>query len=325
MKFWFRCAAIALSLCCGGGAAYADSAPAKPIVIGGGVPFGYYFGLAGVLCQTVNRRAEDRHVCVNVPNGDSARNLTDINDGNLDFAFVQSDWLLHAVEGRSRFRAAGANDELRSVVSVPAEALTILTRRELGAKVITHLAGRRVGYSLPTNYPYLLMKPLLAEARIDLEASEDSTSEASDPAEQICADKIDVYVTVERHPSGRIESLIARCRLDMISVDPGMIARVVEQRPELTRVSVRGGRYPGVPNGVETLGLQAVLATQSSTPDQTVTRLLEAIFDDGADTESTPMMKRLRGSFRDGIGRSVRIAPLHRAAAAYYKSKGWMP
>ena len=90
--------------------------------------------------------------CVNVAGGSSALNLEKIDDGSFDFAVTQSDWLHYAVQGSSRYRSARPNEELRSIVSLPPEALMIRARRDIDAKLLTHLVGRRVGYDKLNSY-----------------------------------------------------------------------------------------------------------------------------------------------------------------------------
>ncbi|MEL0020505.1 MAG: TAXI family TRAP transporter solute-binding subunit, partial [Rickettsiales bacterium] len=138
--------AVVIGVSFAGGARANETTLPTPMIVGGGTPFGYYFGLAGSICAAVNRTTDTGIRCLTVSNDGSAQNIADVDSGKIDFAIVQSDWLYHAANGTSRYRSTGANDELRSVVAVPSEALTILARRSIGAKILTHLGGRRIGY-----------------------------------------------------------------------------------------------------------------------------------------------------------------------------------
>lgn len=291
----------------------------ETIVIAGGAPFGYFYGLAGAICQSVNKEAPDGLNCFTVANGDSARNLAGLSDGSIDFAIVQSDWLHHAYKGTSRYRAEGPNTELRSLAAVPVEALTILARREIGAKVFTHLSHRRVGYASTNGYAGLLMRAVAASAKVELNEVEGISAETGDAAAQICDGKIDVYVTVERHPSGRSDSLMARCNLNLISIDLSNVAKVVKTRPALARQDIKAGTYLGETSAVSTVGLQAILVTQSSTTDERVSKLLAAMFPDTDKASAIPAVAPVPSE--ESLERLEKIAPLHRKAVTFYQSK----
>lgn len=295
----------------------------RPIVVAGGTPFGYYFGLAGAICQAVNEASPNAVRCLNVAGGSSALNLEKINDGSFDFAVVQSDWLHHAVRGSSRYRSAGPNEELRSIVSVPAEALTILARRSIGAKVLTHLAGRRIGYDEANRYAYLLMQIAIGAAQIKIDSRPAGEGQERDAEAQICAGEIDALVTVERHPSGHVESLMGRCNLDPISIAPATIAKAIEERPELVTHQISLDSRQDENSVITTFGLSATIVTQSSTSDDHVGILLDAIF--GVDQKRWRRIAVTTLSLRDQISVAAGLAPLHRRAKAHFGVKGWLP
>ena len=295
----------------------------RPIVIAGGTPFGYYFGLAGAICQAVNAGLPNAVRCVNVAGGSSALNLEKINDGSFDFAVVQSDWLHHAVQGSSRYRSTGPNEELRSIVSVPAEALTILARRDISAKVLTHLAGRQVGYDGSNRYAYLLMQIAIGAARIDIASRPASEGQEKAAEAQICAGEIDVLVSVERHPSGHVESLMGRCDLNLVSIAPATIKKAIEKRPELVAHQLSLTSPQNNNPAITTFGLSATIVTQSSTSDDDVAMLLEAIL--GADLKKWRHIAVTALPLRNQISVAVGLAPLHRRAKVYFGAKGWLP
>ncbi len=300
--------------------AYASDAGAKPVVIGGGTPFGFYFGLSGALCEAFNNSGVEGPRCLNFAAGGSSRNLKELDEGSLDFAVVQSDWLRHAAEGTSRYRAAGPNDAYRTIVSLPAESLTILARRDIGAKVLTHLAGRRVGFDPVNPYAYNLMQNAVDAARIDIDAvlrGGDNGSAAS----QVCTGEVDVFVTVERHPSTRVADMISRCDLELVALDNTTIEKAIGERPELIAHSIESGRGSAKKRRISTLGLAAVLVTSSDTSASVVTRLLEAVFNSVGETGSAKLP--LSGITADDVSDAARIAPLHEQAAVFFKRRGW--
>ena len=85
------------------------------------------------------------------PGGDpgSLYNLTSLRDGQLDFALTQSDWQKAAYEGSRFFASAGPMSDLRAVMSLYPEAITILARSGSGIVQVNDLIGKRVDVGPP--------------------------------------------------------------------------------------------------------------------------------------------------------------------------------
>tara|TARA_B100000676_G_C18001809_1_gene801307 strand:+ start:157 stop:1128 length:972 start_codon:yes stop_codon:yes gene_type:complete len=314
-----RAILFACALIFAGPAASQEDAP-KQFVVGGGTPFGYYFGLAGAVCAALNGRNDAKFRCLNVANGDSATNLREVDEGLIDFAFVQSDWLYRASRGKGRYRSAGPNNELRSILSVPAEMLTILAHPNAGAKAITQLAGRRIGYNAPNSYSYLLMRAAVEAARIDVLDSAPELEANANISSQICRGRIDAMVTVERHPSASLAGLIGQCGLTLVSLDQPVINQALTERPDLTPFRIKTGSYPGIETDIDTFGLMAVLVTQSSASVPLIEAVMKALFERGSNEASAPLFK---APSSDELKRTEDVAPLHSAAEAYFRQMGW--
>ena len=292
----------------------------KRFIVGGGTPFGYHFGLAGAVCAAVNNNKKLGFECLNLANGDSANNLRDLDEGVIEFAFVQSDWLYRAARGKGRFRSMRRSDELRSLVSVPAEILTILAHPNAAVKIFTQLMGRRVGYSQPNNYSYLLMQAAVDAARINVLDATPQIDAKLEISAQICDGGIDAMVTVERHPSGALGALVERCDLTFVSVEPPIIERILRDRPDLMPYRIKAGFYPALASQIQTFGLMAVLVTRSSISDEMVKSLLGAMFEEEGRSKFIPRFPAL---ILEDIQRTEGVAPLHPAAESYFKDKGW--
>ena len=122
-----------------------DQSPANgargPVVLGGGVPFGLYFPLAGAICRLLEGEG---HGCVVAPLSDSEAAIEALQRAEVQLALVQSDWLAHAVAGTSRFSEAGPAETLRAVAALHGEGLVILVRDGDGIDAPEALEGARL-------------------------------------------------------------------------------------------------------------------------------------------------------------------------------------
>lgn len=302
-------------------AAGAEEADPARIVIGGGMPFGFSFGAAGAACAAWNA-PESETPCYAVANQDSAGNLAALESGAVDFAFVQSDWLRHAVDGTSRFRAEGANDELRAVFSLPGEALTVLARRDLGAESIKHADGRRIGFGAPRSYAYLLMSVAARAAGVDLAGPNGALNGvARDDATALCDGDLDVLATVAAHPSGTVAGLMGRCGLDLLTVDARTAKTVLRKHPDFAELVIPAGVYGPEQPEIRTFGLRTVLVALQGTPEKTVRALARAVF------ANLDMLRKGHPGLgdlapEDMIAGGI-AAPLHEGAVKLYEEKDW--
>ena len=110
----------------------------KFMTIGTGGVTGVYYAAGGAICRLVNKdRAKHGYRCTVESTGGSVANINTINGGDLDFGVAQSDAQFNAMKGLKAFDGKPVSD-LRSVLSLHPEPLTLVARKEAG---ITNLAG----------------------------------------------------------------------------------------------------------------------------------------------------------------------------------------
>jgi len=116
----------------------------KFMTIGTGGVTGVYYAAGGAICRLVNKdRAQHGYRCTVESTGGSVANINTINGGDLDFGVAQSDAQFNAVKGVKAFDGKPVGD-LRSVLSLHPEPLTLVARKEAGIKGLADLKGKRI-------------------------------------------------------------------------------------------------------------------------------------------------------------------------------------
>ena len=131
-------------------AALASPAAAQDTTIvpmGTGAVTGAYFPVGVALCRLVNQhRRETGLRCAAQPSAEgSVANIAGLRDGALDLAIVQSDVQAEALAGTGAFAEAGPFADLRAVMALYPEPLTLVARADAGIAQVEDLAGKRVG------------------------------------------------------------------------------------------------------------------------------------------------------------------------------------
>lgn len=283
------------------------------LVIGGGMPFGLYFPLAGTICRLLETSAAPKP-CAVASVTDSAAALEEVQSGRLPFAVVQSDWLHHAVQGSSRYTETGPDTNLRAVVGFYAEAFSIFVKATGPIKELDDLDEMRVSLGAPTSYRGILADAALDVAGLDRDDLAEATEEPVIAAiERLCEGRTDAIVAIAVHPAELLASAATRCGIVPLPMSADEAAEFLDMLPGYAAASIPARTYAGQTQDVNTVGLRPVLVTTQQADPDTVIGLTTAITRGlGLLNASHPAYARI--GINDLSSASL-FAPLHPAAA----------
>jgi TRAP transporter TAXI family solute receptor len=316
----------ALAVLCVAVLAWGSLAHAQPesgtrfVRIATGSPGGVYYPLGGAICRFFNL-ASERHGlrCTAEPSAGSIANLTALRAGQVEVAIVQSDVQADAVRAGGRARPFEA---MRALFSAHAEALTLVVQRDAGIAGIADLAGKRVALGERGSGVRVMAAAVLAA--VDLPERRLGRALALSPVVQnreFCAHRLDALVYVAGQPNGMIQD-VTRCGGILLAVGGDGVRALLARRPDYVATVVPGGTYAGQSGDVATIGTTATVVTTARLADRAATEIVRAVFDE---LESFRQMHPAFASLRpeDMVARG-NTAPLHPAAAAYYRARGWL-
>ncbi len=295
----------------------------KFISIGTGGVTGVYYPTGGAICRLVNKNRKKHGIrCSAESTGGSIYNINTIRNGELEFGVAQSDWQYHAYNGTSKFKDKGAFKKLRSVFSVHAEPVTIVSRADAGIKNISDFKGKRVNIGNPgsgTLGTYEVIEAAMGWKRGDLKLA--AQMKSAETAQALCDGKIDAYFWLVGHPSALTQESIASCATRLSNATGPAIAKLIADNPFYRAATIPAGMYNNKED-VKTFGVGATFVTSSDVPDDVVYTVVKAVF------ENIDQFKKLHPAFnhlkpaemiKDGLS-----APVHEGAKEYYKEKGWL-
>jgi TRAP transporter TAXI family solute receptor len=266
-------------------------------------------------------RKEHRIRCSVESTGGSIYNLNTIRAGELDMGVVQSDWQFHAYHGTSRFKDAGAFEDLRAVFSVHPEPFTVVARADAGIKNFQDLKGKRVNIGNPGSGQRGTMEVVmgvLGWTKDDFALA--SELKSAEQAQALCDNKIDAMVFTVGHPSGSIKEATTSCDAVIVEVSGPEIDKLVGDNAYYRHAVIPGGMYRGSDNDVKTFGVGATFVSSTNTPADTVYQVVKAVFENFAD------FKKLHPAFavldKEQMAKDGLSAPLHEGAAKYYIEAG---
>lgn len=246
--------------------------------IGAGPLGGGYYAAARAICDEIHARYPGKMRCSPDPTPGSVYNVQALIEGQLDFALVQSDTHKYAVTGTGPFAGAGPNTGLRSVLSLYAEPLTVVARRDAGIDRVQDLAGKRVNLG-PRNSGtratvMRLLEAIDADESVFGEARSLTTGAAID---QLCQGSLDAAMIVVGHPNPSVARALADCDSTLIPVTGPAIDAHVAESPDFTPTVIAAGTYPELTRGIQTFSVTATLMTRADVPANTVTAVASTI------------------------------------------------
>lgn len=296
---------------------------AREIVIGAGAVSGVYFPAAGAICRVV-AAADPGSRCFVESNTNSSANIERLAGGLLDFAIVQSDWLMHAARGTNLFHSNGPDENLRAVMALHAEPLTLIARRGANIAGPVDLKGKRISIGPAFTYQRVLMEALLKAYGIETdELALVLENTATEQFSALCAGQIDAAAIVAAHPSPALTGAMQRCELKLVPVAGDEVDELLSRRPDLAAATIPGGLYAGALNDVPSFGLRAILATSVNVDDSLVRQVTEAILDSMAEfTGQHPVLAGVGTTTMTSAGIAV---PIHSGAESAYRIRGLLP
>jgi len=294
----------------------------KFITIGTGGVTGVYYPAGGAICRLVNRGRREHGIRCSVEStGGSVYNLNAIRAGELDISVAQSDWQYHSYNGTGPFKNLGPDKDLRSLFSLHSEPFTVIARVDSGVNSFEELKGKRVNIGNPGSGMRATMDVVMEKigwTKDDFKLA--AELKASEQAQALCDNKIDVMIYTAGHPNGAVQEVTTTCETKIIPVVGPVIDELVKNNPYYAYASIPGGMYSGNPDDIKTFGVKATFVTSSRVSEEIIYEVIKAVFDNFDNFKTLhPVFSTLepRKLVKEG-----NTAPLHKGAERYFKEHG---
>lgn len=298
---------------------------AQTITIGTGGATGVYFPTGKAICNALKKRkAELGYKCSALTSSGSVENVIKISAGEFNFGIVQSDVQFYATKGYGPFKKAGADKNLRAVLSFFPETFTVVARADAGIRALADLKGRRVNIGNPGSGQRTSMDLVMhfeGWSKRDFSPAFELQSEQQSAA--LCDNEIDAFVFTAGHPNASIKQATKMCDTVLVSAHDGAIKKLVKKYPYFSPVVIPGDMYPGTGWSTPSFSVMSTLVTSSDTPDKVVYEVVKSIFHDFTDFKfSHPALFNLNP---EHMVKKRQTAPYHPGALRYFKQTGFKP
>lgn len=294
----------------------------EPVALAAGPFGGVYYPVGNAICRLYNlERRPGAAFCVAEPSEGALANIERLRSGEAMLGLAQSGVAYAAFHGEGPFAPSGADAELRALVALSAEAVTILAPANSDIRESADLEGKRVGVGVRgTGYAVTRDLVLRHYGWTPADFPELVETKLSEQVRMLCEGAVDAVVLIVGHPNGFTQEAKASCGARLVPATGPPVERLLAAEPWFIRVVIPGGLYADEPDAVPTFGTRALLLASARLPDRlayAVARALLADFDDFRRLH--PVLFPLR---REDLLPSAGAIPLHPGARRAFDEAG---
>lgn len=290
--------------------------------ISSGNQTGAVYAVANAITKVFNRKCDEYGKRFEaVASQGSVADINRVLEGKADFGIAQNTVLEHAASGLGPWQGKGSKD-LRAVLSLHIESLTLVAAQDSGVKKLADLKGKRVNIGEPGSGDYQYASKLMELAGFNPADLKITTHPVSLASELLQKNEIDAYLYLVGHPNlSVLEATYGKRKVLLIPLDAPLIARMTHVTPLLITESIPTAFYPGlVKNGeIVTIGMRAVLFARYDVDEETVYHLVKEIL---TNFELFQRQHPVLSGLTPSAAATATVIPFHPGAARYFREVG---
>ena len=292
----------------------ATSFAADDLTFATGEEAGTYYAFGTVLAQHVSDKT-DTSVTAIVGNGSQA-NIEDLDAGDVQLAFSQSDVMSYAYTGTNLFEEGGKIESFSVVSALYMEAVQIVTTNP-DIKTVADLEGKNVSIGASGSGVYFNALDVLGAYDLTEDDIKAQYLNFADSADNLKDGKIDAAFIVAGAPTTAITDLAAGGEVYLVSLDKEHVEKLIEKSPYYSEYTIKADVY-GTPEDVTTVAVGAVVIARDDVAEEDVYNFVSSIFENLEEvTEAHAKGAELSLEFAS----SVTDVPYHPGAAKYFAEK----
>ena len=277
---------------------------------------GTYYAFGSVIAQHATNNAGVDVVGL-VGNGSQA-NVMELQDGNAELAFCQSDVMAYAYNGTNLFAETGKIDCFSTVAALYMEQVQIVTT-DASIKSVEDLKGKRVSIGAAGSGVYFNAIDILGAYGLTENDIIPTYQSFGDSANDIKDGKIDAAFIVAGAPTTAITDLATTKDVYLVSLDDAHIDQLTQTSDYYTKNVIAADVY-GTDGDVTTVAVGAVILARDDVSEDAIYNFTKDLFDN-AEAEISSHAKY--GELNLDFAASVTSVPYHAGAAKYFAEKGY--
>ena len=240
-----------------------------------------------MLCRVINSYSDDIN-CKTAPAPDDVdapddvHNLTNLRGGFLDIGLIDSRMLHDAINKTGDFEFLDISyDNLRVLVPLYYTPVTLVVRSDAGITSLDNLKGKRINAGAWLSNEHLAMDKIMKAknwSNKDFSLVQELSASQSQDTMAFCHGTIQAMLHIGVHPNSSLQQLFRLCKARLVNMDDNDIEKLVNDHPAFSKINIASDTYPSHPQSVTTFGTMGVLVASQDFDEQTVYKIIDAIY-----------------------------------------------
>ncbi|WDP89582.1 MAG: TAXI family TRAP transporter solute-binding subunit [Desulfobacter sp.] len=251
-----------------------------------------------------------------VPAPNDIHNLTNLQNGALDMALVDSRMFYDAMGKSGHFQFLDISyDSLRILSPLYKVPIALVVNKKSGITDLNGLRNKRLNAGTPLSTQHLCVETIMAAknwSKKDFSLIAEISGSHSEDTMAFCHETVDAMVHIGVHPDSSLQQLLKLCNADLAHMADEDIRHMVESRPAFFKMEIAAGTYPQIPEKIITFGTQALLVTTQDLDAETAGKVLRILFENADRLASAHPSLNLVNQAKNGSLES------HRGSVLYF-------
>jgi TRAP transporter TAXI family solute receptor len=258
------------------------SVGALEIIIGTGEvkTFSHFSGR--IIERIINRNVAEI-TCKTLPASGDMHNLTNLKQGSLDLALIDSRMLYDAVTKQGNFKFLDiAYDDLRVLLPICNRPMALVVRSDADIEVLDDVAGKRINAGAPRSPQRLVTATIMGAkkwSKADFSLFAEISSSLSQDIMAFCHGTVEAMVHMGVHPDSTVQQLLQRCDARLVAMDDMDLQQLAANNPGFIMSDIAPETYPMQPQPIQTVGTQTLLVASEILDENAVYAIIEALYD----------------------------------------------
>ncbi|MBO0585977.1 TAXI family TRAP transporter solute-binding subunit [Sporosarcina sp. E16_8] len=210
----------------------------------------------------------------------SAANMTALQDGKGDIAFVQTDIAYYASKGELMFEGEKI-DNVSAIGALYPETVQLVTLEKSGIKTYADLKGKNVSVGAPGSGTYANAEQLLEIHGLTMDDIKAQSLDFGESTESLQAGQIDAAFITAGTPTGAVEGLNAVASVYVVPVEDAKADELIKKYPYYAKEIIPSGTY-GMAAETPAVSVGAMLVIQNEIPEDLAYEITKAIYDNAS-------------------------------------------
>ncbi len=234
------------------------------------------------LCHTLNIHG-DGVTCRTIPTQDYAVSLTNLQNGAIDLALVNSKMIHDAFNKLGLFKYMDIQyDDMRLLLPFYREPISFLVRRDADIQSLEDLNGKRINGGAPQSIQSMVFEEIMKSKGWGEETFSLFQNLSPVNGQDFIAfnnGNVQAMIHVGMHPDKKLQKELGYSSSIIVGVSDPAITELAESKSGFASGIIGAGTYPGVSSDLQTLAMETLLITSADTDSETVAMILSTLFD----------------------------------------------